>query len=435
MLQTYQDAMDWIYSFLDSEKKLPKNPTEFNLPRVKAMLELLGNPQLRYPAVIVAGTKGKGSTCAFLESIIRQSGLKVGFFSSPHLHSYRERMQINREPISQSQLVDLINQVRPLLEPLDPEVGAPTTYEIGVVLGLYYFATQAIELAVLEIGLGGRYDAINTANPVLSVIASISYDHTAILGDTLAKIAYEKAGIIKQHVPVISTVQQAEAAEVIAQVAAEQAAPLFIAGMAGLQEQASGVIAEYPLVIVPEQLGLKGDFQMQNAQLATSAALLLRELGFPISDDAIRQGLATTQWPARFEQIANEPLTLVDGAHNGDSARVLLQALKQNYPNRPLTLVLGTSSDKDIQAIIQQLSNSATHLITTCSRHPRALAPEKLAELIQQRVNRPVYQTNSVAEALTLAQQLTSADGLICVTGSLFVAAEARETYGLAQPD
>jgi len=304
-----------------------------------------------------------------------------------------------------------------------------------VVLGLYYFATQAIELAVLEIGLGGRYDAINTVNPVLSVIASISYDHTAILGDTLAKIAYEKAGIIKQHVPVISTVQQAEAAEVIAQVAAEQAAPLFIAGMAGLQEQASGVVAEYPLVIVPEQLGLKGEFQMQNAQLATSAALLLRELGFPISDDAIRQGLATTQWPARFEQIANEPLTLVDGAHNGDSARVLLQALKQNYSNRPLTLVLGTSSDKDIQAIIQQLSNSATHLITTCSRHPRALAPEKLAELIQQHVNRPVHQTNSVAEALTLAQQLTSAAGLICVTGSLFVAAEARETHGLAQPD
>ncbi|KPL86207.1 bifunctional folylpolyglutamate synthase/dihydrofolate synthase [Herpetosiphon geysericola] len=435
MLQTYQDALDWIYSFLDSEKKLPKNPTEFNLPRVKAMLALLDNPQLRYPAVIVAGTKGKGSTCAFLESIARHSGLKVGFFSSPHLHSYRERIQINREPISQIQLVELINQVQPLLEQLDPELGSATTYEIGVVLGLYYFATQAIELAVLEIGLGGRYDAINSVDPVLSVIASISYDHTAILGDTLAKIAYEKAGIIKQHVPVISTVQQAEAAEVIGRIAAEQAAPLFIAGMAGLQEQASGVIAEYPLVIVPDQLGLKGDFQMQNAQLAASAAMLLRELGFPISDDAIRQGLATTQWPARFEQIANNPVTIVDGAHNGDSARVLLQALKQHYPKRPLTLVLGTSSDKDIQAIIQQLSTAATKIITTCSRHPRALAPERLAEMIQSTDARPVHQTNSVAEALTLAQQLTTVDGLICVTGSLFVAAEAREVYGLAQPD
>ncbi len=431
---TYQQALDWVYSFIDSEKNLPRNAAEFNLPRTLALLELLGNPQTHYPAVVVAGTKGKGSTCAMLEAILRAAGLKTGLFTSPHLHSYRERMQVNRTLPTQAELAALVAQIQEPVAALDPALGRPSTYEIGVALGLLHFARSGVDLAVLEIGLGGRFDAINSVTPLLSVITSISYDHTAILGDTLAAIAGEKAGIIKPGVPVLTTVQPPEAAAVIAQRAAEQGAPLFIATLGGVQERASGAQAAYPLDIVPAALSLQGEFQMVNAQLAAGAALLLRELGAPLSDDALRFGLAHTAWPGRFEIVATAPTVVIDGAHNGDSARVLLRALRQQ-PHQRLILVLGTSADKDIAAIARELVPAADQLILTRSRHPRALDPALLGARIAAVASAPVEHVDTVGAALERALQLAAPTDLICVTGSLFVAAEAREHMGLAQPD
>ncbi len=432
---TYQQTLDWLYSFIDSEKKLPQTPLDFNLPRVAALLHALGDQQLRYPAVVVAGTKGKGSTCAFLEAILRTAGLRVGLFTSPHLHTYRERIQIDRAPIDPAALADLVERIQPLVAALDPALGPLSTYEIGVALGLTYFAEQKIDFAVLEIGLGGRYDAINTVTPLLSVITSISYDHTAILGDTLAKIAGEKAAIIKPHVPILTTVQHPEAATVIAATAAAAQAPLFIATLGGVQEQASGEQAEYPLDIVPQTLGLPGEFQMQNAQLAAGAALLLREIGLPISDDAIRSGLRTAQWPGRFETIAQAPTIVVDGAHNGDSAQVLLRSLRQSFQYERLILVLGTSSDKDIAGIVAALVPAAAAVVLTQSRHPRSTPTAVLREHAAALSSGPVLETSDIPPALELARELANPQDLICVTGSLFVVAAAREALGLAVAD
>lgn len=429
---TYQQTLDWLYSFIDSEKKLPQTPLDFNLPRVTALLHALGDPHTRYPAVVVAGTKGKGSTCAMLEAILRVAGQRVGLFTSPHLHSYRERMQINRQPVSQDELVRLVAQVQPVVATLDPALGPLSTYEIGVALGLTYFAQQAIDFAVLEIGLGGRYDAINTVTPLLSVITSISYDHMAILGDTLSKIAGEKAGIIKPHVPVLTTVQPPDAATTIAEAARAAAAPLFIATLSGLQEQASGERADYPLEIVPPNLALQGEFQMQNAQLAAGAALLLREMGLPINDDAIRAGLITAQWPGRFEVIALQPTIVVDGAHNGESAHVLMRSLRQAFAYQRLILVLGTSSDKDIAGIVRELVPAAARVVLTQSRHPRSTPTAVLREQVLPLAHGLVEEASDVPPAIERARELADPQDLICVTGSLFVVAAAREALGLA---
>src|SRR5262245_59987457 len=226
---TYQDALDYLYSFLDTERKLPRRPAELNLPRTAALLQALGEPQRAFPSVVVAGTKGKGSTAVMLEAIARASGLRSGLWTSPHLHSYRERIQVDRRLIAQAELIDAVEAIQPVVAAFEQGPhGAPTVFELGFVIALRHFAAQGVDLAVLEVGLGGRYDSANVVTPLLSVITSISYDHMHILGDTLRQIAYEKAGIIKPGVPAITVAQQPEALAEIVRVAAEVSAPLWV---------------------------------------------------------------------------------------------------------------------------------------------------------------------------------------------------------------
>ena len=433
-MSAYQTALDWLYSFIDSEKNLPRTSSEFKLARTKGLLTALGNPHTQYPSVVVAGTKGKGSTCAMLESMVRAAGLNTGLWTSPHLHSYRERMQINRVPPTQQRLISLVEEIKPAVAQLDPQLGQPSVYELGVTLGLLYFAQEQVDLAVLEIGIGGRLDAINVATPLLAVIASISYDHMAVLGDTLGAIAGEKAGIIKPFVPVITAVQAAEAADAIAQRATELQAPLFIAATAGVQEAASGALAEYPTLIIGDNVGLPGDFQLENARLAVGAGMLLRELGWPLTDDTIRQGLKTTHWPGRFELVGEHPPIVVDGAHNGASAQVLLRSLRALSYER-LILVLGTSSDKDVEAMARELGPAIDHVVLTQSGHPRALPIEELQGRFAPWTNASITTAPDVQLAIHAARSLAQADDLICVAGSLFVVAAAREALGLAEAD
>src|SRR5215216_834216 len=226
----YQQALDYLYSFPDSEAKLPRTPAEFNLPQTSALLTAFGEPQRAFPSVVIAGTKGKGSTAALLESIARAAGLRTGLWTSPHLHSYRERMQVDRQPISQAELIAAIQTLPTMLESFDRQrYGEPTIFQLGFAIALRYFADRAVDLAILEVGLGGRYDSANVVTPLLSVITSISYDHMAVLGDTLGKIAWEKAGILKPGVPALTIAQNPEAMTVIAQVATEVGAPLYVA--------------------------------------------------------------------------------------------------------------------------------------------------------------------------------------------------------------
>lgn len=437
---TYQEALDYLYSFLDAERKPPRRTLDLNLPRTAALLAALGEPQRAFPSVIIAGTKGKGSTSALLEAITRQAGLRTGLWTSPHLHSYRERIQVDRRMISQDALARAVAALQPTVAAFDQErYGHPTVFELGFAIALRYFAEQAVDLAVLEVGLGGRYDSANAVAPLVSVISSISYDHMQVLGERLAQIAYEKAGIIKPGVPAISAPQPAEALDVLVDVAAQVGAPLWVADEAAITAQTPGHAAlAYPFPD-PRSLRpglLRGVFQRENARLATGAALLLRERGLKIDDAAIRAGLATARWPGRLEIVGDRPPIVLDGAHNGDSARKLLQSLDEAFPGRRIVLVLGTSSDKDISRILAELIPHVGALILTHSRHPRALIElDGLAAaaelLLRPDAPRPIPRTDDVPEAVDLARELAHPDDVICVTGSLFVVAAARETLGL----
>jgi dihydrofolate synthase / folylpolyglutamate synthase len=447
----YQQALDYLYAFPDSEAKLPRTPAEFNLPQTAALLAAFGEPQRVFPSVVIAGTKGKGSTAALLESIARAAGLRTGLWTSPHLHSYRERIQVDRLPISQAELICAIEALPTTLAAFDRQrYGEPTIFQLGFAIALRYFADRAVDLAILEVGLGGRYDSANVVTPLLSLITSISYDHMAVLGDTLAKIAWEKAGILKPGVPALTIPQPPEAMEVIARVAQEVGAPLWVAttgdaGWGRWDEREDPSSIPYPLSPLnpfdryhgPADTALLGVFQRENARLATAAALLLRDQGLPIQDPAIAEGLATARWPGRMEIVAGPPPIVLDGAHNGDSAHKLSESLDQLFPGRRRVFVLGVTQGHSVEHIMAELVPTAGGLVLTRSRHPRALTDlEALAARAEPLLRReagagPLLIADDVPEALERARALAAQDDLICVTGSLFVVAAAREALGI----
>ncbi len=436
-ITTYQTALDYIYSFIDPTRQGSPDPAiaARALTRITALLEDAGNPHHHLRAVVVAGTKGKGSTCAMIEAMARAAGLKVGLWTSPHLSSYRERIQIDREPISQQTLMKLVNAVQPLVEEFDVATyGRPSTFDIGFVIAMRHFVAKQVDLAVVEVGLGGRYDAAATITPLVAVISSISYDHMAILGPTLRDIAYNKAGIIRAGQPAITVPQRAEAAQVIAAEAQAVGAPLWLAAETAVEPWiGAGLPLTYPAP--PQPTKLRGAFQRENARLAMGTALLLRGQGIAISDEAIRRGLAEAWWPGRFELIDGSPRILIDGAHNGDSAEKLWQAITQAIPHRRMILVLGTSRDKDIAAIAAALAPHAAQIIITRSSHPKAMDLDRIAAEVEPWTTAPVQIAPVVANAVDVARTLAGPDDLICITGSLFVAGAAREALGLAVAD
>jgi|HigsolmetaAR201D_1030396.scaffolds.fasta_scaffold10298_3 dihydrofolate synthase/folylpolyglutamate synthase len=444
-VHTYQEALDYLYSFLDTERNMPKRPAELNLPRTFALLRAFGEPQRSFPSVVIAGTKGKGSTASMLESIVRSSGLRTGLWSSPHLHSYRERIQVNRQLISQADLVAQVNAIQPQIAAFDTEqYGNPTVFELGFIIALRTFAERNVDLAIIEVGLGGRYDSANAITPLLSIITSISYDHMHILGNTLTQIASDKAGIFKPGVPAIVSAQHPEALAAIVQTANEVGTPLWVACAPNQQTlpefppntQLPTLFDPFERYHGPTATALQGVFQHENARLATGAALLLRDQGLPITDQAIGEGLANAQWPGRMEVVPGTPTFVLDGAHNGDSAHKLLQSLREAYPGRKLVLVLGTSQDKDIARILNELVPAADALVLTRSWHPRAWVDlDALAERARPLLRTPetpLLTEADVPEAIAQARRLASPDALICVTGSLFVVAAAREILGLS---
>lgn len=436
----YQAALDYLYSFVNYETRMPPAPdhARFNLDRMRVLLREWGDPQLRYPGVVVAGTKGKGSTCALLESILRAAGYRTGLYSSPHLHSWRERVQVDRRLITQDEFVTLVDLIKPIVDRLG-EHGAPTVFELATAIALRYFADREIDVAVLEIGMGGRYDSVNVVTPRVSVITPVSFDHMTVLGNTIAEIAGAKAGIIKPNVPVVIAPQWPEAEAVMLAEAEAQHAPLYRAVLHGLLPLTKSDPARqhpiwYPVAIRPDTVALGGAHQLDNARAAVSAALLLREQGFAIADSAIAAGLASAQWPGRFEILARAPTIVVDGAMNGESSARLREAL-QALPHRNLILILGTSRDKDIAAIARELVPHAAAVVLTRSRHPRSAEIETLAQHVKPLLRDPgvpLILTDDIPPALDAARNLATPDDLICVTGSLFPVAAAREALGVA---
>jgi dihydrofolate synthase/folylpolyglutamate synthase len=435
----YPAALEYLYSLTDYEKEriARYDPSTLDLSRVQRVLARLGEPHRHYPAVHIAGTKGKGSVAALCASALRAAGLRTGLYTSPHLHTFRERIQVDGELIPPDTLAALVQEYRPVFDQ-EPEL---TTFEAITALALTYFDQRQVDCAVIEVGLGGRLDATNVITPQVAVITSLSFDHTYLLGDTLAEIAYEKAGIIKPGVPTVCEPQPAEALAVIQRVCAERGSPLTLVGRdwtwqingAGLDGQSFDLCHSQNVSSLdgPYTLPLLGRHQVTNAVTAIAALDLLRQEGGALHPQHIRQGVTNVRWPGRFEVLRREPPLVVDCAHNGDSAAKLVLALGDYFgPDQRWTFILGASSDKDVPAMLRALAPRADRLLATQSRHPRAMSPDQIVALAAEILPEvKVAKIGDVGSAMALA--LDGGDCLVCVTGSIFVVADAREAWAL----
>jgi dihydrofolate synthase/folylpolyglutamate synthase len=439
---SYRDALTYVYSFTDYEKRgfAVYAPEFYDLDRVRRLLVLLGKPQRSFQAIHIAGTKGKGSTAAMVESVLRTAGYRTGLYTSPHLHTFRERIQTCGDLIPEADVARLVEEMKPLVA----QVADVTTFEIMTVLAFVWFAEQGVEWAVVEVGLGGRLDATNVLTPAVAVITSISYDHTAILGESLAQIAAEKAGIVKPGVPVVSAPQPAEAQFVIEERCSQLGAPLTVVGRDWRWELTAADLEGQNFALVKGQrvmedlwIPLLGEHQVVNAATAVAALSLLGRSGIDLPQAVIRDGLRAVHWPGRLEILGQAPLVVVDSAHNGDSAQKLVAALRDYCGRRRLVVVLGASADHATPELMAALLSGADRAIATRTRHPRAADPSWLQAQAAE-LGFCLEARETVAQALTAAMDDAGPEELVCCTGSVFVAAEAREAWfarqGLALP-
>jgi dihydrofolate synthase/folylpolyglutamate synthase len=441
----YDDALQFLYGLTNYERTAPNDvDAALKLERMRRLLAALGDPQERYRIVHVAGTKGKGSTCAMLASCLSHLGVRTGLYISPHLSSFRERMRVNGALVDEIEVVELADRVRAAMD------GVPgvTTFEAITAMALLHFARQKVQWAVLEVGLGGRLDATNVVTPQASVITSISYDHMQWLGDTLPQIAREKAGIIKPGVPVISHSQMPEAAAVIEQVAHECGAALTMVGRhwrwepgpysLGMQafdiKQPSRIRSrEKPFVSDLEgryEISLLGKHQIENAATVIAVLDELRDVigkteGVPKFEvRAVHEGLRAAQWPGRFEVLRTAPPLIIDGAHNVDSVNKLAMTLAEYFPGKRWTFIFGGYRDKQIEGMLKALHPRAQRWIFTKVRdNPRAMRSDELLEIGRRLNLRNVSEAATVNEALD--QIAESSDG-VCVCGSIALTGEAR---------
>ncbi|HHE70933.1 MAG TPA: bifunctional folylpolyglutamate synthase/dihydrofolate synthase [Chloroflexi bacterium] len=434
----YHEVLRYLYSLIDYEKRRIErySPREFKLERMIALLDKLGNPHKAYPTVHIAGTKGKGSVSAMLAGMAQASGLRVGLYTSPHLHTYRERIQLDRVPISREDMTTLVEEIRPVVA----TVPGLTTFEVTTALAFLYFQRKQVDLAVMEVGLGGRLDATNVVIPEVSVITSLSLDHTALLGDTLDQIAYEKAGIIKSGIPVVTAPQKPAALKVLQDVADARNASLTVVGRDWTWVAESRSVDGQTVSIRQTsgaspftgryQVSLLGDFQQENAAVAVATAAVLAQRGHLwATPEAIRHSLASVRWPGRMEVLNREPLLVIDCAHNPYSAQTLVASLKKWFPDTSWILIYGASNDKDIRGMLKALLPLSQHVIVTRSYHPRAAAPYTLADLCAE-LGHGAEIAVSARRALEQAwHHLTPGRGIIA-TGSIFLAADIREAWG-----
>jgi len=416
--QRYQQALDYLFSYVDYSLKHTDElvRAEFNLERMVDLMHLLGDPQNDYPIIHVAGTKGKGSTSAFLASAMEQAGYSTGLYTSPHLVDFCERIQVDDSPVNKVPFI--------------------TTFELTTALSFLYFSRRKVNAAVIEVGMGGRLDATNIVNPVVSVITSISLDHTAVLGNTVALIAAEKAGIIKKGIPVVSSPQVPEALEVIRKIADQRDSPLTLVGVDWMFAEVSSSLDGQDFKIWQKgkealnfSTGMLGLHQVQNAATAYAALQIANQNALNVSEEAIRSGFKKTFWPARFEVVRRDPPIILDSAHNMDSFIKLHDTLDEYFPGKKVILIFGASEDKDIATMLTELKPRLRQVILTKSTHPRALDPEVLAKLAEElEIPYLVLPTvpASFEEALLLAEK---EEDIILSAGSIFVTAEVRISW------
>lgn len=403
----YSEAIQFLYS-------LSRFGAKLGLENTLALANVFGNPQEKLKFIHVAGTNGKGSTCAMLESIYREAGLRVGLFTSPHLVSFRERIQVNREMIRENEVAVLVDDLNFQIKQIKAQ---PTFFEVVTIMALRYFAAKRCDLVIWETGLGGRLDSTNIVTPLASVITNVQLDHQQWLGNTIPEIAREKAGIIKQGVPCFTAAEDENALQTIAQVAARHDSAFWTVARSDAEDMRR---FEIPLI---------GEHQLLNAALAVAVARMLCNQ-ISVSDQAIADGLKKTQWPGRFQVVQRAEQTIVlDGAHNPAGAETLAIALKQKFPDADVTLILGAMQDKDFRSICATLAPLAKKIIVTRVGSERAAEPTALLQACREaNAKADVQSVDSLSDAFAKTQH----DKLVVITGSLHFIGEAMELLRLS---
>ena len=414
---SYQKCLDKIY-------KLGRFGIKLELDTIQNILNLLDNPEKQYNLVHVAGTNGKGSTATYIASILQLAGFKTGIYTSPHLVKFNERMTINGESISNDDVVSAYEAVHQV----DTGDRKATFFEIATAMGFYHFAKKNVEWAVIETGMGGRFDATNIITPKVSVITNLSIEHTDYLGNTIKALAKEKGGIIKASTPVVTAVSQPSGLKVIKNTAIQNSSDLYIykkdfsirKNPGQNTYSYKGLMKNFNHLIKP----LPGEHQKENLSLALAACELIFD---NLDENLVKKGLAITRWPGRLEHIQDSPLVIIDGAHNLKAAKVLGKYLSSTLKDKKLTLVLGILDDKPYEKMLESLVPCAHNIIITKAKIDRSLEPSVLKKAVEKITKKPVIVIEDVKKAVTHAIEISNDEDAVCIAGSLYVAGEARE--------
>lgn len=436
-ITSYKAALDFLFSATNYEtaKRVRYNHDTFNLDRMLKLLKGLGNPHKELATVHVAGSKGKGSTCTMLASMLESNGYKVGLYTSPHVLDLRERITINGQKVSETAMVKLTRKVAPVVRKMQPD--PPTFFEILTSMAFLHFVDRKVDMAVVETGLGGRLDSTNVLAPEAVGITSISIDHQLQLGETLGKIAKEKAGIFKSGVPAVSVLQDVEAMRVLRREANSVGAPLRFTGKDidfSCRFESSRSLGPHNRICLTtptsrfEHLPVPawGEHQAVNCGLALSLLDCLKVRGYEIDDEQAIEGLSRTKLSGRMELIWSDPRVLVDGAHNAASIRALIHATGQHIPYDSMVVIFGCCEDKDVAGMLRELQFGADKVIFTRVNSPRAIHPDELVRMYGETCGKMCQSAPGLTEALRIARVAVGSEDLICVTGSFYLVGEAK---------
>ena len=433
---SYSEATNYLNSLINYEKiaDFPSHKRFLNLQRMRELLDLLGNPHRSLKFIHITGTKGKGSTAAIITSILTSGGLKVGLYTSPHLISPRERIRIGKDIIDKERFSHLVFQIKIAAEKIRrvSPYFSPTFFEVYTSLAFLHFSLEKVDLAVMEVGMGGRWDATNVINPLVGVITQISLDHIKELGDNLLDITKEKAGIIKRKTKIVSSPQNPLVTSLLEKICQEREAHLYRVGKEvtfkllnsekeGQTFKVKGIKGFYPDLFIP----LVGKHQIINASTAIAAVELIEKEGISVSKESIKQGLKKVYWPARVEILPQRPTFIVDCAHNRASAEALAQCLKKLFPKRRIILILSVLKNKDVEGIGKSLCPLVETVIVTKVNSPRALYPDELVGRIKKYCYSNPLIKKDISSAIAKAKNLAEKEDIICITGSVYLAGEA----------
>ena len=417
---SYKESVSWLFG-------LQKYGIKFGLSKTSNLLNAFGNPHHTQRYIHIAGTNGKGSVGAMLEAILLQAGLKVGFYTSPHLVSFTERFRINKKPIPKDTTASLIREVKGVIHHKEP----PTFFEFTTAMALLYFFREAVDIAIMETGMGGRLDATNIIDPMVSIITNIGLEHQSFLGNTLTAIAREKGGIIKKEVDLVTAVKQPSVVTLLESMCKKLDAPFWRVGKhTRYRRLPSGLLGYYGLHtrFTNLTLGLKGRFQHRNAAVALLAVEILKKKGIPISNEAVQKGLANPLWPGRVEEVASHPTIILDGAHNPSAMRSLAQAISHDFDFKRLILVVGIMEDKDIKHILAEIVPLAHTVMYTRPDYYRAANPRRLMDVAKGLGNNGEVHV-PLSNAIERAREVADTKDLIVITGSLYTVGEAKSYF------